>query len=518
MKFFLNKFRALESKLGFLGRLRKDASGNALAIAAASFVPLAGLVGGGLDMARAHMTKTRLQQACDAAALAGRRSMSGSELTDEAKAEAMKFFNFNFPQRFNNTTAFAPAITRVGSDTVRITADTQLPTTMLNIFAIRTIPISVVCEATNDLENTDIMLVLDVTGSMDQTIGGTTKIASLRKAVMSLYAELEPTQQKLEAAGLRLRYGMVPYSQTVNVGRLLLAEHPQNMAQKAKYLQCGNNGCAEVQKNVDAVVHSNSNNAGGGQNQARGPWAGCIQERKTSNLIGPTSAMTPPYDAWDLDIDMKPSPSDDESSWSPYLPTEYDYLPSGLIACPNEARHLSAMSKSQMQSAVNALTTAGGTYHDIGMVWGARMISAGGVFGHRNPPEFAGFPVRKHIIFMTDGLICPNQVAYSAYGVELGQRRITSNGDDLNTNCTDSNQYTSYQQTHNRRFEIACNQARRLGPRGVSIWVVSFEAPLVASLLSCADPGRAFMATDEAELLEQFKNIGKRIASLRINE
>jgi Flp pilus assembly protein TadG len=515
----LRNFLQRPRKLTFLKRLREDVRGNALVIAGASLVPLAGLVGGGLDMARAHMAKSRLQQACDAGALAGRRAMSGSELTEAAKAEATKFFNFNFPQKFHGTKAFTPAITRVGSDTVRITASTDIPTTLLNIFGIRTIPLAVACQATNDLENTDIMLVLDVTGSMDGTIGGIKKIASLRKAVMSLYAELEPTQKKLEAAGLRLRYGILPYSQTVNVGRLLLAESPQNMAQKAKYLNCTYSGCQIVQKNVDAVVHSNGNGAGGGQNQAQGPWGGCIQERKTSNLIGPTSATTLPDDAWDLNVDMKPQPSDDESSWSPYLPAEYDnFLPSSLMACPTEARHLAAMSKSDMQAAVDALTPVGGTYHDIGMIWGARMISAGGVFGTRNPAVFNGFPVRKHIIFMTDGLMCPSSLAYSAYGVEYAERRVTTAGADLNTDCNDPDKYTSYQQTHNRRMDIICNQARTLGPRGVFVWVVSFEAPLAASLLNCADPGRAFMATNEAKLLEQFSNIGKRIASLRINE
>jgi hypothetical protein len=168
-----------------------------------------------------------------------------------------------------------------------------------------------------------------------------------------------------------------------------------------------------------------------------------------------------------------------------------------------------------MEAAVGALIATGGTYHDIGMVWGARMISAGGVFGSRNPNEYNGFPVRKHIIFMTDGLMCPNQVAYSAYGVEAGQRRITTPGADLSTNCDDPNKYTSYQQTHNRRMDIICNGAKAMG---VHVWVVSFEAPLAGSLLNCADPGRAFEAADEAELLEQFKNIGKSIASLRIVE
>ena len=47
----------------------RDARGNTLAIVGAALVPLAGMIGSGVDMSRAYMAKTRLQSACDAAAL-----------------------------------------------------------------------------------------------------------------------------------------------------------------------------------------------------------------------------------------------------------------------------------------------------------------------------------------------------------------------------------------------------------------------------------------------------------------
>lgn len=506
--------------LRFLTRLGTDVRGNALVIAAAGFIPMAALIGGGLDVARAHMAKSRLQQACDAGALAGRRAMSGSQFTDAAREEALKFFNFNFPQNTYSTASFDPVIEQVDNGTVRISAETTIPTTIMAVFGYSSIDLGVDCEATNELVNTDIMLVLDVTGSMDESINGTRKISSLRDAVMVLYEELEPTQQRLEDAGLRLRYGVLPYSQTVNVGRLLKAEHPQYITQRATYFACDAWGCREVEKNVDAVVNSKDGKGGGGQNQGRGPWEGCIQERKTINSIGPGSPSSVPAGAWDLNIDMMPQPSDEQSSWSPYLPEEYRYVYNGRTykfpsACPVQARHLVKMEESDLQTAVDELTPVGGTYHDIGMIWGTRMISDGGVFGHRNPLEFNGFPVQKHIIFMTDGLMCPDGLAYSAYGVEAGQRRVTASGAGLGTNCTDPNNYSTYQKTHSRRFEIVCNEAKALG---VAVWIVSFEAPLTDSLARCADPGRAFMASDEAELIEQFRNIGRSIAALRITE
>ena len=93
------------------------------------------------------------------------------------------------------------------------------------MFGFTTLPLDVTCDASLNFVNTDVMLVLDTTGSMDDDINGNStsndanrKITALRDAVMALYDELRPIQTQLEANGLRLRYGVVPYSTTVNVG------------------------------------------------------------------------------------------------------------------------------------------------------------------------------------------------------------------------------------------------------------------------------------------------------------
>src|SRR5690349_13119292 len=84
---------------GFLTRLARVTRGNTLAIVGAALVPLAAMLGSGVDMSRAYMAKTRLQNACDAAALAGRRIMQNDTLTTAVQDEARRYFRFNFPQR-----------------------------------------------------------------------------------------------------------------------------------------------------------------------------------------------------------------------------------------------------------------------------------------------------------------------------------------------------------------------------------------------------------------------------------
>src|ERR1044072_4624513 len=94
--------RSPAHRKSFLARLARDARGNTLAIVGAALVPLAGMIGSGVDMSRAYMAKSRLQSACDAAALAGRRVMQNDTLNTAVTSEATRFFNFNFPQRLYN--------------------------------------------------------------------------------------------------------------------------------------------------------------------------------------------------------------------------------------------------------------------------------------------------------------------------------------------------------------------------------------------------------------------------------
>lgn len=213
--------KQIEHPVGFLRRLAKSQAGNTMAIVAAAIIPLAALIGGGLDMSRAYMARSRLQQACDAAALAGRRAMTTSSMTTANIAEARKFFDFNFPQGTAETTNFTPVIQSKPGETttVQVTASTSIPTTVMKIFTFTTLPLNVTCEARFDIGNTDVMLVLDTTGSMAQAIsdgngGSTTRIAALRQAVKDFYDTLGAGS---DATG-RIRYGFVPYSSTVNVG------------------------------------------------------------------------------------------------------------------------------------------------------------------------------------------------------------------------------------------------------------------------------------------------------------
>lgn len=649
----------------FLCRLRSDCRGNTMAIAAVALVPLIAMIGSAVDVSRAYMAKSRLQSSCDSAALAARRVMKNDDLDDNVTSTGQKYLQFNFPQGIFGTAEFQPTITKPETGVIRVSAETSIPNVFMQMFGYQRIPIEVTCDASLNFVNTDVVLVLDVTGSMADPIDGEAKIDSLKAAVMALYDELAPVQQQLESQGLRLRYGIVPYSSTVNVGRLLYDVNPDYLRTSSTYpsrvanfnqvvavanapttdsgaweYYNGSSGAgsssptSSVRSTSQCQSWVNSANATGGgpapsktyvysydgsssnssyeaslnwgwsgapdtsgtdrscrrwkitqsttynvrrgfsnwtyrnetydlsdfiepsgsillANNASGTvadpggsfnaqqlaavstggsnssvsWNGCIEERDTATSINGGTSLTIPSAALDLDINL--IPSDDASRWRPQLPDavytrtagstsvnssasststnnwikNYAY-DQGYWACPTEARRLNEWTRDELDGYISGLQPIGGTYHDIGMIWGARMISTEGVFAD-GCEEYNGMPCNRHIIFMTDGA----QTAYcnvlTAYGVEQNDMRTTGSG-----SCP------SQLARHQQRFRMACNAAKNLN---TSVWVIAFDTALNANLTGCAsNSSQATTSSDSESLVERFRQIGNQIGALRL--
>jgi Flp pilus assembly protein TadG len=637
---------------GFLARLRSDARGNTLAIVGAALVPLAGMIGSGVDMSRAYMAKTRLQSACDAAALAGRRVMQNDTLNATVQNEATRFFNFNFRQNLYNTASFTPSVTRPSSGTVRVSASTTIPTSIMRIFGFTSLPLNVTCDASLNFVNTDVMLVLDVTGSMAQNLNGTQKMVSLRDAVMALYDELAPVQTQLEANGLRLRYGVVPYSSTVNVGSLIRAANPTYLADAVAYQSrvanfneqhtdyvgtpgnpeppvvqtysssISQSDCDKYGRNVSFSGFSPSASTGGGPaptptwsrsfsndestgtdwgwsgaadtsgnnrscrrryveidttyqtvvhwestgwtyrqesvdvsdykmgtpitmatsdngespisgtfdpveiaenatgtNTSSVSWNGCIEERQTSTptLITSTTPANLAIPATAYDLDINRIPSDAATRWRPQFPQLAYYRTAGSsssiigtsvsdAACPAAAVRLTAWTRGNMQSYVNALTPTGSTYHDIGMLWGARLLSSGGIFAD-SPDNFNAMPVARHIIFMTDGQMDTDPRVYGAYGMEQNDQRVSGMSAPSEAELNGR---------HMQRFRMICNAAKSMN---VSIWVIAFGTTLTSDMQNCAsNANQASTISNRDALIDKFKEIGNNIGALRLTQ
>ena len=159
--------RIMSETLGFLGRLRRDARGNMLAFMAALLVPLAALSGSAVDMGRMYAVKTRLQQACDAGVLAGRKTMTDSTGWDSnAQNAAQSFFKSNFQSGWMSTKSVSFNPQKTTENQVSGTATATVPMAVMGMFGMGDRTVNVSCEARYDVADADIVFVLDTTGSM----------------------------------------------------------------------------------------------------------------------------------------------------------------------------------------------------------------------------------------------------------------------------------------------------------------------------------------------------------------
>lgn len=651
----------------FLQRLRRDQRGNVMYLTAGLIVPIFATIGSGVDLGQAYMAKSRLQQACDAGVLAGRKIMAEGVYSTAARTAANNMFNFNYPTGIYDSTGVTFTTQTRGASEVTGTATATVQTIIMGMFGKEQFNLSVNCAAKLEISNADIMFVLDTTGSMGDTNSGdsTNKLTALKTEVMAFFDTVADAQQ----GDAIIRYGVMPYSSNVNVGRILNAANSSWMASNltipsrvanfntidppetstpavstygtdangtnglepsgtwtgyantgttvsgltssncnsttpnplyrdmtrtagpttttntvagangsstttttvretwtvTRYRYNWNNNACQIQRSTSTkslnkqTVSTTTNNPpyqvfrdytyrlinynttgilnGSGLNVPTGvsgasvtaSWNGCILERDT---VAFDDAAAVPTNAHDLNIDLIPNsdatrwrvalpnithprashPSNTQSPTPTDLTTATDFpaytahSAGGWDACPSQAMKLTALTsanRSVLANYINGLIAIGGTYHDVGMVWGTRFISPTGLFASENAAAPNGMPISRHIIFMTDGQMAPNAGIYGFQGVEFLQGRVGS------TNSTE------LIARHNKRFLAACDAAKS---RNITVWVVSFGTSLSADMQACASGDKAYQASNNAALRTQFQAIAQQITRLRLSE
>ena len=230
------------SPLPFLKSLLSDSAANVLAITAAAMIPLLLIVGSAIDLSRYHMVTTRLQNACDSGAIAARKAMSTTSFTEANRDQGLAFFDNNYRDAAFGLTDLERDYVADDDGIVSGTATGTLPTSLMSMFGYDSFEVGVSCSAEVNISNTDIVFVLDVTGSMNCPDNGTScpngnnnnteasnaRIKGLRTAVLSFYDVVD----EATSPAAQVRFGVVPYSSGINVGRAIPAAH---MATEAPY-------------------------------------------------------------------------------------------------------------------------------------------------------------------------------------------------------------------------------------------------------------------------------------------
>ena len=252
-------------------------------------------------------------------------------------------------------------------------------------------------------------------------------------------------------------------------------------------------------------------------------FKGCIEERDTYQISDYSNVDL--TKALDLDIDLVPDPNKPSTQWRPMLheisflrawkptggswskskvTTAEDYMQAsnyGVTVCPSPAHKLSEMTDSELSTYLNGLKAEGSTYHDIGMIWGGRLLSPTGIFASENA-DLNDTPTSRHLIFLTDGETAPLDLSYGTYGVEpLSERRWSP-----------SSPY-SLTQTVEKRFSFACDEVKK---KNITVWVIGFGTQMTDMLKNCAGDGHWFQADDASQLGKAFDKIAKSMGDLRI--
>lgn len=321
-------------------RFAKAERGTTAVIFAVSLIPILAAAGAAIDFASFYDTRTHLQSALDAGAMAGATAKGATNAQRITIATDAFNANMNASDLANDTIVvdYKPnAKTVVGS------AKLEIPTSMMNVVGMTTLDISTKSEVTIPSEkNAEIAFVLDYSGSMEEVAGGQVKYIAMRGAVTKLVDELTAANPS------KLKFALVPFSDQV------LTDLPKPFV----YGQAG-----------------------------VGMWSGCTLDNPS-----PYNLMDSPPVAGDLSKWNQPTPSwlwtSDCSGYSDrnlkILPLSNDFA--GL------------------KSQISNMTPYANTHIALGVQFGYQVLSPNGVYNSSGTvAKYTDANTIKYLVLLTDG-------------------------------------------------------------------------------------------------------------------
>lgn len=315
-------------------------------------------IGLGIDIGRAVLVKARLTDSLDAAGLAVGARLSTTDYTVDAK----RFVDANFKSGYAEAKVTSvTASLNAGRSVITLTASAEMPTAFMKLLGNPSVTVNAEAEVTRQSTGLEVTLVLDNTGSMEQSGSMPTLRSAAKDLVNIVFGN--------SVAPPNLYVSLVPFSHTVNVG-------PTRTAWTS------------------------------GTRPAT--WAGCVRERAgyDKSDATPTEVKFPVYSI--------PQPSD----YREYL----SWLSAGgaNAYCPTAVTPLTN-TKATLITAIDAMQGRGATHINVGAVWGWRTLSPKwrGVWGGdaKLPLDYKTKNMTKAVILMTDGDNTMYTDQYTAYGM-----------------------------------------------------------------------------------------------------
>lgn len=456
-----------------VNRLRDDESGGLTPVLLVMFTGIVLMTGIALDLMRHESERSDLQDALDRGVLA---AASVTQTVDPELTVAEYLAN-----RALSQVEVTPAVIddiQLNSRRIDASAQYGMPTVFLRMAGLTELPVAVGAAALQRLQDVEISLVMDISGSMAREISGTSgqsRLQVLRDAA-SHFIDVVLT----DTARDRTTISLVPFSGQVNAGPLF---NHLNTSRVHNY-----SSCVEF-------VNSDFN---------------------TTALPAADSRAQVPHFQWFT----FEGAAGHEAQWG---------------WCPNDAQPILPFSNDPdtLKARINGLIGFDGTGTQIGMKWGLgllapttqplteQMVATGLVrpeFAER-PAAFGNPDVLKVVVLMTDGNIRyqqrPKASAYDTASERAywAANRLTSSNAVLSTSSA-QNSDEAFRRT---QFLSLCQLAK---DNDVLVFTIGFDVPAGSAayqdMRSCASSAGHFYHVEGLELVTAFEQIASTIEKLKL--
>lgn len=471
---------------------RRFASARRGAIAtyvAVATVPLVGFLGLAVDTTRAYLVKAQLSQALDAAGLAGGRVIFSPNLGDDIRM----YFDANFPPGFMGATVNGPTWSvSPNNEVVTLSADATLPTTFLRVLGKDSVSVAAATEVTRQTTMLDVVLAIDMSGSMSQSLGGSTRIAAARNAANELVSILFGDDEEKPL----LNIGLVPWNSKVRVMLNGVAFDPGATAATAVPTFTN-----PLTGTAQSVVYYANNSPVPLLSAPPSNWRGCVFQRYINNGITEDDADDKLADySWGGGdwIAWQPIGPEGEpvSGWSRCTMSQNS---SDCTPCLSHGITPLTHSKSTITTAINELLSpTGNTNIPQGLSWAREVLMPGAPFDEAEPNP----PMRRQqaIVLLTDG--------ENVGGWGDGYKGVWGTGSAAQDEMDD------------RLRAIAA----AIKAQGVVIYTIQFAnaggaiQALLKEVASGPDSPYYHYAPDAATLSQVFKEVANNLSELRLSK
>lgn len=374
-----------------LGDFKSDSRGAVAVFVAGGIISMVGAVGLATDTARGYMVKARLSQALDAAALAGGREI----FSPTRDADIQMFFNANFPPGYLGATVTGPVIqVSPDNETLTLSASAKIDTTFMKALGFADLNVSSTTEVTRQTTYLDVVLAIDMSGSMGNYTGGQSRIAAARTAAKDLVNILFGGEETKEL----LNIGVVPWNGKVNVTRNGTAFDAALTTTTA--VAAFSN---PLTGSAQSTVFTPNNSPVPLLSSPPADWKGCVYSRFLDNAVtdddadivfGSLSSASGDWNAWEwVGADAEPV--------SPGVCT-MSTNGSECTRCLSHGITALQSTKSGTIAAIDELTSPTGTTNITqGLGWAWRVVKPEAPYTEADPDPDG--PRQQAIVLLTDG-------------------------------------------------------------------------------------------------------------------